>query len=340
MAVTPAFVCAEPPRGLLTPPPMMCRRNPLQNSPVRGMTMVEILVAVTVTLILVGSVSAAFIQVIRASDEAQSQVRAHNSARSAVDAVAQDLRQLQLDPDLAYQTLVLSDAPVAYGDRIDNDLDGSADEELFDGLDDDGDWTALDDRHLEVAGRREREAYVGRPDFGDARVDEDCHFSADEITFIIPGTPRKRVSYRIGTFDGVGNVLLKVVTLNPPATPPYTETIEPVVFDVVSFDVMAWNPNNDVAGPLPGEPYWQGTWDASTLTPGTVRPLNSPNGTPAFKLPAAFLISITTNAERKPLSEMPDWRISSKPLKTATVSTVVTVESIAQDARYFVYLRD
>ena len=314
----------------------------------RAMTLTEVLVAVAASSILVASVSYAFIQIIRSSDEAEAQVRASTGARLAVDQIARDLRQLQLDADPDYQIFRLVNQTLTYGDRYNNDGDGFTDEEQFDGFDEDGDWTSAEhDRHAETPFGPERPNYVDLPDYGDARVDEDVRFSADQVTFVVPagssgpGSARQIVTYRLGSFDGEDNVLLRATVTDPTSpTGPFTEVVEPVVFDVVSLDVLAWNPNDDVTSPNTGEAYWASEWDAALKVGPGLRPINAPFGVPPFKLPAAFLISVTVNAERQPLNQIAGAPAASGPLRTKTISTVVTVESTTQDIRYFLYLRD
>lgn len=311
----------------------------------RGATLIELLTALTIALIFIGSVAAAFIQVIRSSDEAEAVVRAHSSARAAVDQIARELRQLRVDADPGYVQLLLVNRPLAYGNFIDDDGDGAVDEDVIDGIDNDGDWTAGSDQHATIGGLTERDAYVGVADLGDRQVDEDHRFSADEATFIQPpgtlgpGSFRRRVTYRLGTFDTEQNVLLRAYIDNPTTTGTGTEVVEPVVFDVVSLDILAWNANNNVAGPVAGEPYWQSEWDATTMNFPFTRPVNAPFGVPPFKFPAAFHISVTVNAERLPLRDISGWPGNARPLRTVTMSTVVNVESVIQDTRYFLFVR-
>ncbi len=315
------------------------------------MSLVELLVALTITLIFVGSVATAFIQIIRAADEAEATVRAYTAARSAVDAIARDLRFLQLDTDPDFHQLTLINRNLTYGDGIDNDNDGAIDEEFFNGLDDDGDWTMQDDRHAQIGFSTERWDFLGVDDYGDAGVDEDARFSADEITFIMPegilfpGNPRHRVNYRMGNFDGEENVLLRAVSVNPTVDGTGdSEVVEPIVFEVVSLDILAWNANSNTPRSVRGIPraYWVDSWDAEQINFPFVQVLRSPEGdpdAPPFKLPAAFLVSVVVNAERQPLGEIPGWPFGNEQLKTVRMSTVVTVESVITDRRYREYVR-
>lgn len=327
---------------------MTLRQTAPRRAPRRALTLVEVLVAITITVIIVTTVSLAFLSVIRSSDDAEALVRGHTAARAAVETIARELRSLQLDGDPDYQQLLLVDQPLAYGDNIDNDEDGAIDEELFDGRDDDGDWTLSDDRHVQIGSFTERATFTGVPDYGDPGVDEDTRFSADQITFVVPAgitapdAPRLRVTYRLGTFEGEDNVLLRLVEVDPPANLPQTPIVEPIVFDVVSLDILAWNPNNNVADtPLPGRPYWDVEWDARAIEFPAVRPADAPVATvPPFRLPAAFLIRVTVNAERFPLEEIPGWPLNGEPLRTVTLSTVVTVEQTIQDPVYDAFVRN
>lgn len=313
----------------------------------RALTLVEIMVALAVSMILIAIVAAAFIQIIRSSDEAESVVRAHSSGRSGVEAIARDLRRLQLDADFSFQQLVLIDRPLTYGDNVDNDDDGSVDEEVFDGRDNDGDWTNASDRHATIGAFTERANFVGIPDYGDEHVDEDCRFSADELTFILPagadgiGSPRKRVTYRLGSFDGEDHVLLRIVEENPTLIPgSQPVVVEPLLFEVVSLDILAWNPNDNTSSPVAGSGYWEESWNSAVMEYPAVEPLNAPDETvPPFRLPASFLIRVTMSAERVPLSEIAGWPLGNRPLRVVSMTTVVNVEQTIENAVYDEYVR-
>ncbi|HMZ51245.1 MAG TPA: hypothetical protein PK988_03175, partial [Candidatus Sumerlaeota bacterium] len=95
----------------------------------------------------------------------------------------------------------------------------------------------------------------------------------------------------------------------------------------------------NAVSPVPGRPYWQSSWDATSIAFPAVRPIGAPFGVPPFKLPAAMYISVTVSAEGVPLSEIGGWPTGSRPLKTVTLSTVVNIETTVQDSRYFFYVR-
>lgn len=318
----------------------MMARSPLASR--RGVTLVEVMIASAVAMLLVAALAAAFIQITRASDASQAQARAHGAARAAVERIASEVRTLRLDTNAAFHQFELVDLTLPYGDGIDNDGDGLVDEEVFDGFDTDGDWTPASDLHAELSpGLFERDQYRGVPDHGDLGVDEDTLFSHDSISFIVPGVPRRRVSYRVGEFEGEQHVLLRGVIENPnPVAPFGDEVIEPIAFDVVSLDILAWNANNDVITPpgITDRPYWVSAWNAQDkVLP--LRPMLAPPGTPPFKLPAALLIAVTVNANREPLAELGNWQDPTVPIETVRVQTVVTIETITQDNRYFRFVR-
>jgi hypothetical protein len=196
----------------------------------------------------------------------------------------------------------------------------------------------------------ERPEFVGLPDHGDVLVDGDFHYSRDEITIRIPASgtplrPAELIRYTIGSFDGNDFVLLREVTVHPGATNAET-TLEPVVFDIVSLDLLAWNVNvtelGDPAFPTPGgvrHPYWASEFIAAEQLFPTFRPYSAPFGVPPLEFPAAMLISVTVNAERMPMSEIAAWPLGTRGLATQTLSSVVAIESVIKDVRYQLYVR-
>lgn len=308
-----------------------------------GLSLVEVLAATLISTILVGSVVSVFVLTIRASDDAEAVVRAANRARAATERISNDLRFLRVDPAFAFfdQTLVLQDAPLAYGDFVDQDGDSVPDEELVTGHDNDAD---AGDQHGVFPPFAERPRFVGVTDFGDRGVDEDFRFSHDRITMrLLPDVNypnRRQVSYYIGTFEGEDNVLLREeIILDSSLGPIGTATVDPVVFDVVSLDILAWDPNRPSGSAPPPTPYWVSEWNAA-LIPVESRPYRAPVGTPPLLFPAAFLVRVTVSAESLPLTEVGNWPTGGRQLRTETIDTVVPVESVINDARYTLYVRD
>lgn len=311
----------------------------------RALSLTEVLVALAISLVFVGSVVTAYIQISRAADRSEAEVRAHVRARTAVDTIARDIRRIRTDPTIPDQEFRLVSSQLAWGDNIDNDGDGAIDEEVIDGFDNDSDWSFADDNHARFGAFAERADYLGVPDLGDFKVNEDFLFSRDVLTFRVPadpmlGAPAQRITYRVGTFEDEDHVLLREVTTNPGFLFEQT-TIEPLVFQVVSFDILAWNANDDVSTTTIGtqRPYWQQDFDSQTIQFPDVMPIGAPFGTPPFEFPAAVFIGVTVSAESQPLSEIGGWPIGSAPLRTMTLTTVVCIDEVIKSPIYRDYVR-
>jgi hypothetical protein len=324
-------------------------------------TLVEVLLAVAISVAVLSSAYLAYLQISRATEDSRAYSRAHNRGRAAVEEIGRTVAELRIDAGLAQQQFVLSTQALTYGDRIDQDLDGAPDEEVLNGRDDDGDWAfALHDLHQEFPGIGfvERPGLRNVPDHGDLRVDQDVLFSQDVLTFRIPASiplaiPARMVRYRIIDYNGRSNVLVRETIENPPAGTDldliYTNaaasgsvTTTPVAFDVVSLDVIAWDPNENFDAPRPppyDRPYWVEDWDASVI-PGSNRiPYGALPFIPPFDFPAALLIRVTVNAETRPLSEVGDLATRTEPLRTAKIQTVVDLPVTTQTAFYDLFVR-
>lgn len=317
----------------------------IQRSARRGVTLTEVLVAVTISLVFMTSVLAAYIQISRAASQSEARIQAHTKARNAVDMLLRDLRFVRTDPTLAPEDQVfeLVDGPMAQGDRIDNDRDGSVDEEVVDGYDEDGDWQVADDLHAALTGSGDRRAFIGLADLGDLKVDEDTVFSRDRLTFRLPadpgmGRPAVEYSWYVDSWNGRNDVLVRQVRTFVDIVP--TVAVEPVAFDVLSFDVLAWNANNDV--PSPGgklSPYWVSDFDAGAVAVSGASPYGAPGLISPFLLPAAVRVQITASAEPVGLEDSGKWPLGSEPLETATMAGVVGIESITGTLRYELFVR-
>ena len=318
----------------------------------RAVTLTELLVAMAVMLVLVTAITSSFIAITRSSAAAQARLRATTAARSAVDKIATEIRTLAIDPDPAERGFRINNTTLAWGDGIDNDGDGLFDEEEANGFDDDGDWTLADDRHVSIGSFSDRARFIVRPDLGDAKVDEDNRFSEDVLYLYKPaeppdvtcsGKPPVNVTYRVQPYGGEDNVLVREVFVANPLLVPCggTVTTEPVLFGVVSFDVLGWNINDDSIEGGRARAYWTSNWDSNAKVP-PLKPLNAPVGVLPFEHPGAVYLSITVNADRLPLDQQPNWITKNNGLNVVTVSTVVTIEGITQDPdnRYFLYVRD
>jgi len=286
----------------------------------------EVMMATAVGAIFLTGLIAAFVQVLKTTNRTEAVNTAVANGRVALDSMGVELKQanyvsgmgLFYGPD--NPTPLVTASGDRYGNAVDDDLDGLVDEEIMDGVDNDGDWTDGADRHaLVAAGVPERAAFVGQADLGDAQVDEDCAFESDQVTFWIvpsPGDPAPRnveVTFSLGSFEGRDHVLLKT-TRTPPNDPNATVEIAPLAENVLSFNALYWMPNGS-------SNYWLSSWNSNgaeaTLAPG-------------LRLPAAIHLCLQVYADERPI-EM--WR-PGEPVKVETLSTVVTVEQIINDSRF------
>lgn len=321
----------------------------------RAFTLVEVLVALAIGLIFLLSLMAAYIQISRAHAAALARAQATNRARAALDEIARNVKQVRLDIALPDQQFLLANTDLATGDGRDQDRDGATDEELADALDDDADWVLAGDRHTVLGAFTERPAYVGVADLGDDGVDEDVRFADDVLTFRIPatipfGADGRLVRYRVGTFNGQDRVLLREVIVNPPAGDvdliyasalPGTIETTPVIFDVLSFNVLAFDSNQGLD--TPPTPYWETTWNAQTIQTPDQEPFGVPVGFPfpiaPFEFPSSVRVEITTSAEIVPLAELGNLAALNRPLDTVTLNTTVTIEAVTNSIFYFFFTR-
>ncbi|HOE63108.1 MAG TPA: type II secretion system protein [Candidatus Sumerlaeota bacterium] len=288
----------------------------------KGITLLELLVAIAISGIFLTGVLEAFVYIIRTTDRAETQLEAVTNARSALERMAIDIKAARIDPRYPIQHFVGESLDLPYGDGIDNDGDGRVDEEIRQGADDDGDFqVSVDDLHVAFdGGVRERSALTNFGDLGDRNVDEDCRFSADTIEFITypdldnPGFREQRIRYAIGDFDGQTNVLIREVIHNPNSPTQMRIERDPIAFNVLSLSFLYWDPNR-----IPMN--WVTTWDSlyAPLFPD-----------PQIELPAAVHICITVYAGSNPFNEYrPGDRV-----ETITLETIVTNEQVLKDARY------
>ncbi len=311
----------------------------------KGLSLTELLVAMAISLVFMGSVTTAYINIARSADASQNRIQAHATARNALDSIVRDVLRIDRDPALlANQYFILTNRTFPYGDGIDNDGDGLVDEEVFDGFDDDGDWVLASDRHAVIGPYTERRDYLGIPDFGDLNVDEDCLFGNDVLSFRIPGDlftlrPAEVITFELGSFDGEDNVLLRSRTVDPDGVAPVT-TVEPLAFEVVSFDVLAMNANDDVVSPGPIQrPYWQSEYDAANYSLFIQQPIGAPGLLAPYEFPSALLIKIGVNASDFPLNEVPGWPAGSGTLQVYELYTVIALDPVINDPTYDVIIR-
>lgn len=299
----------------------------------RGFTLTEIMMATAVAAIFLTGLIAAFIQVLRTTDRTEAVNTAVANGRVALDAMAVELKQanfiggLGLFIGLDSPVPLVTAANARYGNGIDNDGDGTINEELFNGFDEDGDWTGASDRHALVGSFYERPNFVGAPDLGDAQIDEDCLFENDVVTFwIVPGpgsaNPQNvEVSFSLGDFEGRSNVLLKTVRV-PAGDPNLTMEVTPLAQNVLSFSALYWMPNSDLPWTPTGDNnYWLPEWDSTG---------DKALQGPALRLPAAVHLTVQVHADERPI----EMYRPGDPVKVETLSTTINLEQIINDPRF------
>lgn len=284
-----------------------------------GFTIAELIVAMAVALAFLSGVYMTFIQVIKAHNLAQARTAASINARTAIATLSDEIKSIDT---LAGNFLMIGiDAALTYGDGIDNDLDGSIDEEKVDGLNNDGDGSPGDDQHAVLGSLRERPLYASREDLGDRNVDEDCVFGRDVLIFrSYPAIPTpdmlfKSVSYAVTDYDGQSNVLVRQTRIERVVGEPLVG-VAPIAFGVLGFDLLYWDPNA-----APASQYWVQTWDSSQSS--TFAP-------PRLPLPAAVYIRLTMAADPRPGEAI----APGSPIQTLIMSTVVDVEETIGDVLY------
>lgn len=198
-----------------------------------GLTLAEVLIALTITAIIASSLYITFQTVLGGYNKGKAQVNMAETARAALTRLTDDLRNVAVDSSQPF--LVSNDSSLnKKGDGIDNDRDGSIDEEVRDGKDNDGDYNlATDD--LDGDG----------PDLDDLHIDEDCTYDKDTIDF-----------YTIG-----GNHLVYYVDTTSRLMRKKDATEDPIAFSVIEFNVLCWDTTSTA---------WQQSWNSDSTAPKSV----------------------------------------------------------------------
>jgi prepilin-type N-terminal cleavage/methylation domain-containing protein len=290
--------------------------------PRQGVTLIELLVAIAITGIFLTGVMEGFVYILRTSEDAEAELEAVTNARAALETMSMEIKAARIDPRRPIQFFRGLSQDAAYGDGVDNDLDGRIDEEIHNGRDDDGDYASSeDDLHANFGGGLfERKDLVKLPDLGDSHIDEDCRFAGDILEFITfpdpnnPGYREKTIRYSISIFDGQPSVLVRHVVYNPHDPDSRYEEDDPIAFNVLSLSFLYWDPNR-----IPMN--WVTSWDSlyAPMFPD-----------PQIELPVAVHISITVYSGTEPFRE---YRAGQK-VETTTLETVVNIEQVLKDERY------
>jgi len=274
----------------------------------RGMTFVELLVAIAVASIFLTGIVTAVAAILDASRQATLLAEATRSARAALQTMSVEIAATDTTDLTANGRMEGTTVTQTRGDGVDNDGDGTVDEETLDGLDNDTDGQQ---RHAQLSTAGGPGSVIfERPldqtilETGDAGVDEDFLWSQDTLSFV-QGT--FRVTYAVETLDGRDNTLVRRrLDLLNPADP---EQIDPLAFDVVSFKVLYYDPNWQ----LNSDPVaWQTAWDSTAAS-----------GPLAF--PPVVKVVVGVYAGQIPLAEV---LAANRPvIETVTLETQIGIES-------------
>lgn len=293
-------------------------------------TIVEILVAMAIALTFLSALYSSITQLLRASDNTRARVEAMRNGRAALLTLTDEFKAISRSGS---DFLVLGvNNDTTFGNGIDDDVDGSIDEETIDGRDEDADYNALsDDQHALIAtvgltDLFERQDFVLEDDLGDLNVDEDVVFGNDTLEFqlfppaIDASLTSATIGYALGSIDGEAHTLIRTAKVEDAGGS--TTTVSPLAFGVLGLDFMYWDPNGTPGAVLRADrPYWVTEWDSNDA--GSFDP-------PQLELPASIYVRLTLYADRRPIQSYENGAT----VETLTVDTVVNLEDIIGDASY------
>lgn len=287
------------------------RRSPAGRASRRAFSLIEMLVALTVALVFVSAMYMAFIQVLRATSERSARNEALRNARSALMTMMEEIKAFQRT-GTTDTLLVGVNFDLAFGNGLDEDGDGTVDEEILDGQDDatDADWVIANDNHIPffLTGATpfiyERPQLTDTPDFGDFHVDEDVRFGSDTLSIMLfppaveSGVTSRTITYSLETFDGEPNVLVKTAKTEFLSSATST-TMAPLAFAVTGLDFLY----SDPGASLP--PNWTTDWDSATSG-----------------VPDAVYVRITVKADTGPIQNYS----GGDKIETLEMETIVMIE--------------
>lgn len=292
----------------------------------RGLTMMEIIVAVAIILTIMVGVVWSFVELLDSHDRARARMEATANARSAMEVLSRDIKTARNDAATTGSFTGQTDSSAGGGDRFDNDGDGDVDEELFNAIDDDGGWAAAqDDKHAILSSGTlgqyaERPVFYGAADLGDGDIDEDTGATSATLEFDIydsPGEPLNRhVRFYVGNdSDGTPHTLMREVIGVDPVTSTTVITSGPLCYNVHSFGLLFWN--HALAKDASANP-WDTQWPPVTTGSLTVAP-------------STVYARISVYAGKPyDLDEVPAGQV----IETVTLSTAVNVEAVLADPTY------
>ena len=308
-----------------------------------GFTLIEMLIALSIAMTFLSGIYMIFTQILKAHNATSARVEALKNGRSAISSLSDEIKQINGIAGGQDIVFLGFDQTLNYGDAIDNDFDGSIDEEIVDGLINDTTSTSVfappNDRHASLTSPpfsiRERPAKVNKPDLGDLIVDVDPVFGRDILTFrIFPPTPsegftNKTVTYAVTNFDGLPNVLTRQTRIEITGEEDRIG-LAPIAFGVLGFDLLYWNPN------LPAEEQsWVTEWDSTAPPPaGTTLDPNQQNG--ILTLPASIYIRITLYADLRGIDATHPNELTSPgdPVDTVILEDMINIEEVIGSAEY------
>lgn len=304
---------------------MMGGRLTKRMHPRRGLTLMEMVVAITIIMIIMVGVVWSFVELLDSHDKARARMEATANARHALEVMTSEFKRGRNSSSQFGGFRGETISVTGGGDRFDDDGDGDFDEEIFNGADDEGSWVrASHDKHVALAPASETQYYVerpvffGYPDLGDGDVDEDIGATSASVqfpTFNVPGDPLNRfVRLYLGEDpDGRPHTLMREIRGVDPVTSQVVVTSGPLCYNVHSFGVLYWNhllANDPNANP------WEMSWPAGTIP--TVAP-------------STVYIRLKVYAGKPyDLDEVPNYEV----IETVTLDTVVNIEAVLAHPSY------
>lgn len=282
----------------------------------RGLTLIELMLALTMALVVITAVVSVFVQIMGISKKSQRTLEAAANARSAIETLSNEIKTVDRAPGAV--SFLGENVALAKGDGIDNDGDGKIDEEQANGVDDDGDWRAATEENVQISMLRERPGGVNKADLGDPGVDEDDLFKMDRITFKITPTSgsgliSETIIYEVTKFENRPNTLVRH-DQKMKAVGNMTETIAPLAYNVLSFNLLYWNPNA-----TPANQGWREAWDSKAAT-----------SAPGFELPASVFVDIVILDDEVPIE---NYALGEK-VNTFSLKSIINIESVIQDIAF------
>lgn len=198
-----------------------------------GVTLMEVLIALAITIIITGSLYVTFKTVLGGYNKGKAQVYMAETARAVLTRLSEDLKTVTISTSQPF--LVANDTSLnKKGDGIDNDRDGRNDEEVRDGQDNDGDFNmSADDLDGDGA------------DLDDTHIDEDCTYDKDTIEF----------------YTNTGNHLTYYVDTSKRLMRKKDADEDPIAFSVIEFNILCWDTTTTV---------WQQSWSSDSTIPKSV----------------------------------------------------------------------